>query len=409
MGKCEDIYYPSEELTKKQCHRTTQNTRYVQSLTQLSGGTSVFIIPPGQLLQDVVLSLQLPDLTGANTGLALSQGWGYALIKQISYRVGGSSQYYVSGAQMLQHALKRMPNTTARGDLLAYGGQQLVGAQLAGTANYAYIWMDLPWTTATAEGKPPGVPSDILSTQTQVTVELYGINTIFSINGVAPSVPPTALASGQFQIQQVQLENSADSFGRRYDMATHSLNVPVEFIQQEVAIPLPGVIGTTGVVPVTLTGFRSGSVKSLEIWLTRAGDSSGVTKNPLKWYAPLFVQSTYAGNVYSRFDAGSSAVWALINAKASPYVPTSTLGYAGGAYTSTGYNSAWVSLPFSQTFSSPESSSYMLTEGLQVTNGIVNLQVQVPNIDATADYTLHCSYVYASTMVFSQSTCEFAF
>ena len=145
------------------------------------------------------------------------------------------------------------------------------------------------------------------------------------------------------------------------------------------------------------------------MWLTRSGDTTGATKNPLRWYAPQNIILTYAGDQYAVFPAGSSQLWNLVNAKFSPRVAGLTLGFNAGAYTSTASNYAWVTLPLAQTFDSPETSSYMLTEGLQVTNGIVNIQFSLPLVDGTNDWILHLSYVYASTIVFSQNTSEFAF
>ncbi len=405
-GHCEDIYYPSEELTKKECLRTKQNTKFVQSLTQLGSGTSIFTIPPNFGIQDVIIQMQLPDLTGANTGLAVPRGWGYAMIKQISYRVSGSSQYYVTGEQLLQHALRRCADSGQRDDLFALGGQYLTGGSLASASNYAYVWLDLPWTRPTSEGKPCPLPSDVLASQIVVTVEMKPLSAIFSVNGVGPSPVPTALASAQFQVQQVTLENRSDSLGAKVDMATHSLNYPCEFVQQEISIS--GLQNSVQPQTITATGFKSGSLKEINMWLSRRGDETGVTKNPLRWYAPQNIVLTYAGDQYCRFDAGSSQLWNLVNSKFAPRVAGLTVGYAGG-YNTTPENYGWVTLPLAQTFDSPETSSYMLVEGLQVTNGIVNIQFSLPFADGTNDWVLHLSYVYASTLVFSQNTCEFAF
>lgn len=94
-GKCIDLYYPDPETAEKQCFRTTTNTRYVQSFTNLSGGSSVFTIPPNNGIQDVIITMEMP--VGVNSsstfdgrGLALPAAWAYALIKQVSYRYGGS-------------------------------------------------------------------------------------------------------------------------------------------------------------------------------------------------------------------------------------------------------------------------------------------------------------------------------
>ena len=45
-GKCVDLYYPDPETAEKNCWRTAVNTRYVQQFANLTGGSSVFTIPP---------------------------------------------------------------------------------------------------------------------------------------------------------------------------------------------------------------------------------------------------------------------------------------------------------------------------------------------------------------------------
>jgi hypothetical protein len=409
-GKCEDIYYANPESTKKECIRTKTTTKYVQSLTQLSGGTSVFLVPPQFGLQDVVLTLQRPAAaTGAAAGLAIPRGWGYALIKNISYRVGGSTQFFVTGQQLLQHALKRCANGSQRDDLFALGGAQAIGAEMeaanAAYNPYAYVWLDVPWTRPTSEGKPVPLPSDILSSQVQITVELNPLSSIISNNGgTIPANFIAGLASGQFQIQQVLMESRDDSLASRSDMATHQYTMPVEFVQQEQVVSCAN---TAAVQTIVATGFRSGSLKSIEMWLTKDSNEVVTAENPLKWIAPSNVQVTYAGDVYARFDAGSSQLWDLVNSKMSPKVAGLTLSYTGGAYVSTPENYGWVTAPFAQTYDAADTGSYMLTEGISVTNGVINISFSTPT--AAADYKLHLSYIYAASAVFSQSTCEFVF
>jgi hypothetical protein len=109
-----DLYYYDGETSKKQAFPTTQNTKFVQSFNNLTGGSSVFTIPPTNGIQDVVCEFQMPALAaGAGlNGLSLPRGWGYALIKQVTFRYGGSSQYYLTGDQILQNALRRQPSRT---------------------------------------------------------------------------------------------------------------------------------------------------------------------------------------------------------------------------------------------------------------------------------------------------------
>jgi hypothetical protein len=92
-GKCVDLYYPDPETAEKQCFRTGINTRYVQAFANLTGGSSVFTIPPNNGIQDIILAMELP-VSGTSgfvaSGLAVPRGWAYSAIKQVSFRYGGS-------------------------------------------------------------------------------------------------------------------------------------------------------------------------------------------------------------------------------------------------------------------------------------------------------------------------------
>lgn len=427
QGKCEDIYYANPETTKKQCIPTKQTTKYVQGFNSLSAGTNTFLIPANFGLQGVCVTLQLPSLASSGgTGLAVPRGWGYGLIKQISYRIGGSTQFFVTGAQMLQHALKRMTNQQAKDDLLTLGGSYITGAGFEGTTqNYAYVFLDLPFTKATSEGMPSPLPSDILGSNVQITLELNPLSSVVTSQGGTIG-NLAALASGQFQVQQVLMASRDDSLAVRENMATHQYVYPCEFVQQEQVV---SVANTASVQTITATGFRAGSVKSIECWLTRDGWADGSAssvagatptaivvgaKNPLKWVAPVSVQCTYAGDVYARFDASISLLWNLINGKSSPYVNTIDVSYASSAFSTTGTQYQWCTLPFAQTYDVADTSDFTLVEGLAVTNGIVNIQFAIPPLYAavstgTNDWKLHLSYVYNASAVFSQSSAEMVF
>jgi hypothetical protein len=337
----------------------------------------------------------------------VNRGWGYAAIKQISYRIGGSSQYFLSGDQVLLNALRQCPNAQARDDLFALGGAELTGAALNSANNYAYVWLSLPWTKPTSAGKPVPLPSDLLTQQIQVTCELQPPSYYFSLSAGGAGTVPQQLQSASFQVQQVLLHNQGDALASRVDMTTHSLSFPAEFTQQELVVPLTN---TAAPQTVSLTGFRSGEVKELQIWLTRDADSTGVggIKQMLRFYQPTDLQVTYAGDVYSRYDAGSSVLWNLVNGRQTPKMANSLLvtNGAGGYNASTPYDSYWVELPFSQSYD-PDTAHSMYVSGKEITNGIVQLQLTTPS--AQADWKLHVSYVYNTVIVFSQGSCNYAF
>ena len=406
-GSIMDIYYYDADTNKKQAFATTQNTKYVQSFANLGSGSSVFTIPPNNGIQDIVCSFVSASVSGVDaSGLALPRGWGYALIKQVSFRYGGSSQYFLTGDQILQNAMRKQTNRTSVDDILAIGGNSAVDQDHA-NGQTAHVVLTLPHNIPSAVNKANPFPSDLLTQQIQITVELNPVSTVYSQTR-ATAVVPTLLNSATFQVQQVMLNNQSDALARRVDMAENAYAFPCEFVQQVQRIPLASSSSSQSVV---LTGFRSGEVKTIQLWLTRSTDqaTSGAVprvNNPFAWYAPLDVEMTYAGDIYARYDANSWQLFNLINGNKTPIVDNVFLTQAGGAYTEGASSSYWVELPFAQTLEG-EGSMNTLVHGKPITNGIVNLLITTPT--AQSDWVLNVSYVYNATILFSSGTADYVF
>ena len=420
-GECLDLFYYDGETSKKQCFPTTQNTKYVQQFANLTGGSSVFTIPPNSGIQDVVCQFQFA--ASAATNLALPRGWGYALIKQVSFRYGGSSQFFLTGDQILQNALRAQPNRSAATDLLTLGGNFASSGttpSLNNTQN-AVVVLRLPHSIPSGVGKAHPFPTDLLTQQVQITVELYPVNQIWTVNaGGTATAAPTTLSNATFQVQQVVLNNAGDALARRVDMAVNAYAFPCEFTQQKQQIDLgltPAVVGSSQ--SVVLTGFRSGEVKAIHCWLTCSTDNALVTGatgvyNPFVWYLPLSVIMTYAGDIYARYENSTSPLWALINGNKAPFVDntyiTTNAPPTAAALPS---GSQWVELPFAQTMVD-EDAHYVLSHGKPITNGIVNLDIIVPATPAgatqgTSRWVLNVSYIYNSSLLMSQGTADYVF
>ena len=408
-GEAVDLFYYDHETSKKQIWPTTVNTKYVQQFANLTGGSSVFTIPPNNGVQDVIISLAFnPLAAGAGTtGLALNRGWGYEAIKQVSFRYGGSSQYFLSGDQILQNALRAQPSRETASDLLALGGAAALedagNTQLSGNANYANVVLVLPHATPSAVGKANPFPSDCLTQQIQITVELFPPAAIFSKLAGSTATPPTSYDSATFQVQQVLFNNLGDSLARRVDLAENAYAFPAEFVQQKQVIPL---LATGSAQSVVLTGFRSGEVKSIQCWLSRASDTTGAMKNPWNWTLPTSIEMSYAGDIYARFNGQSSTLWNLINGNKYPGAQSLSLADGGASFTTNSLVSTWVELPFAQTFLD-EDSHHVLVHGKPITNGIVNLLVTTPS--SQSDWQLNVSYIYNTTLLFSQGTADYVF
>jgi len=410
-GEPEDIFYYDGETSRKQAFATTQNTKYIQAFQNTSGGSSVFTIPPNSGIQDVVCEFKFAG-TASNTGISLPRGWGYALIKQVSFRYGGSSQFFLTGDQILQNALRSQTNRNSMNDLLSLGGNFATSGTTPSLASdqYAAVVLRLPHSIPSGVGKSHPFPTDLLTQQVQITVELYPVNQIWTVNA-GGSTPPTQLATAQFQVQQVTMNNAGDSLARRVDMAVNAYAFPCEFVQQVQRINLPQVSAGTA-NQIVLTGFRSGEVKAIHCWLTKSTDTALVTGatgvyNPFQWYLPLSVTMTYAGDIYARYEAQSSPLWNLINGNKAPVVDNVyTVTGAPPTASSSILTSTWVELPFAQTMLD-EDAHYTLVHGKPITNGIVNLELITPTSDSV--WVLNVSYIYNATLLMSQGTCDYVF
>lgn len=378
VGEECDLYYYDGESSRKQAFATTQNTKYVTQFANLTGGSSVFTIPPNNGIQDVVCEFVLPALTGSGAqlgALELPRGWGYALINQVSFRYGGSSQYFLTGDQILQNALRKQTSRTSADDILTLGGNYATGAGGAAgnldAAQTASIVLTLPHNVPSGVGKAQPLPTDLLTQQCQVTVEMKPVAAIFGIAagaaaGTAACIP-AGLASAQFQVQQVQFNNQGDALARRVDMAVNAYAFPCEFVQQVSRIPLANTAASQSVV---CTGFRSGEVKAVHCWLTRGVDLSnaqvsptGAAYNPWNWQLCSAIQMTYAGDVYARYEYGSSPLWNLINGNKAPAFDNNVVVDSGAqTFTASSAISYWHELPFAQTLVD-EDAHYTLVHG----------------------------------------------
>lgn len=414
-GRAQDLYYISEEESRRQAFPTVQNTRYFQQLNNLASGSSTVVLPPNNGVQQFVLVLGWnANTVAAGSGLGLSRGWGYlGAVRQVSIRYGGSSTYFFTGPQLLERCLRQSPNGTFADSILQLGGNAVLVDADWTEDQYAYVLINLPHTCASPEGETTCVlPGDLLTQQITLTVELNPPSTYFSINpaGTGAAAIPASFSTGYVQVQQVILDNQGDALARRVDMDTSMYALPLpSFDQQEVVIPLNNAGNTLNDIPITATGFRSGQVRSIQMWLTRNTEQTGATKNLSSWYPYKKIEMLYAGEVFQRFDDYSSQMWNLVNGRLATRANTVELTAQAGP--ATGFTAAaaqmfWHELDFAQTHIE-ESTTNVLVNGKSITNGILNLNIKVPS--AQTDWVVHILYVYNSTLLFSKGTCDYAF
>jgi len=407
LGSKEDLYYSDPKNCKIESIPVEYNTRFTQNFQTLGPGTNVFVIPPGNGLKHCVVVMgwnagSLANQTGAD---ALQQGWGYNAIEQVSFRIGGSSQYFLSGSQLLARNLRMVRTQTQANAILSLGGAaSFTAADLSGSSHFAYIPISI-WSAPGDDGLGVPLPADTLAQQVQITVQVKPVSQIFSLGTNASAMTNLApnLDVAYFQQEQLNMIDRGMAISNHVDLNTHELTMPLPtFDQQELQIPIAAGQSASG-SQITLTGFRSGQVKKIQMWLTKDSDPA----NSLLYYAPQAVTILYAGVIYSQYNNGVGRLFNLLDGTKPSAVNQTKLTYsAGPTWTPSSVLSEYVNLPFGNA-SESDYEANVITHGKEILNGLVNAVVTVP--DPSVAWTVHVVYVYNCTAVFSKSTCELRF
>ena len=266
--------------------------------------------------------------------------------------------------------------------LLSLGGNALsTAADFAATADisgaggaYAYIPISV-WSPPSEDELSVPLPGDALGQQIQITVTLNPASAFFSsaITGAGAPVDvslPSLFNVATFTVEQLVMQDRAMAMANRVNLETHSYGMPLSFDQQEVTIGIaaqPQAASPTS-QSVVLTGFRAGSVRALQCYLTLDSDTAA-GRNLNQFYVPKEVTVLYGGVIFSQYLQGSSQIWNLLDGTKPSAVDNVTVS----APTTAGYVSAsalsqYVMLPFAQ----PTGSDFaqdLLTHGKEITNG----------------------------------------
>jgi hypothetical protein len=154
-------------------------------------------------------------------------------------------------------------------------------------------------------------------------------------------------------------------------------------------------------------------VRSILLWLTLNSESNpgtpgGTTANNFaacKWYPISGVNLTYNGEVFARYDDGSSQLWNLVSDEKTSSVNTISYTVNTAAGTNVAGVSYWTEIPFAQVNIGYDRETNLF-HGKPILNAVVNLSLTTP--DASA-YTLHAMYIYNASLLCSRGSSEYIF
>lgn len=428
LGSAKDIYYYGRETLHKQSIPTVVDLRFKQALNNLRAGSSTFIISVDQGISDILLAAKLPaagNFGGVDisyNGLALPRGWLYDAINRVSVRYSGSSQYFWTGGQIRIENLREMPNPDCRDDLLQLGGVPMASSTaFAGDNLYAYAYINLPHNSPNGSlAKPNPFPSEMLSQPIVVTVELNSLPSIFSsiLNTGSVAAAPQSFENAYFQIKQVHANDRGDLMVATTDRAK-AYSYPTKcFYQNEITVPLTATLAEQA---IQLTGFRSGEVRSIIMWVTKDKDTNPTTvnggidasghfvKNYTNFVLPRDVQLLYNGTVYYDAQDVASQFWNLVSTETPSKLNSSVLTIGGTqaspTLVDTPASKSWVEIPFSQVYEQL-SGSHMYVAGKSIMNAVVNVSLKLPSEEAC---TLHAMYSYNCVMMIADGSVSYVF
>jgi hypothetical protein len=409
-GEVQDLYYPGKTNTEVQAFPSTMENRFYAGLNNPAfGGSSTILFNPAEGVSDIVLNLQLPVAAAPATyaNWALGKSWGAKAIRQIGFRVGGSSLYYITGDQMWVDTLDDCEDQAKKNAIVTLAGAEcLTPADFADQRKLsAYVYIKLPWNTISSLQKVLPLSSDNLTQPIQIIVEFYPYTHIFfPLAGALASALPSGFSYAQMNFRQVHLTDSSHILSRRVNMNENCLTLPLRGFLQT-AFKTTAVVANPDLpVQINLTGFRQSSLKDITLWAVKASDI--VQGQDLTFQPLLDVQLSVNGLIYYQTVAESAQIWSLCDRKTPTAVSTTTLSDAGGGNAAaTPYSASWVVVPFAQVVQ-PLAGESDVALGLSVQNSVVNLSLRLPTADT---YVITASYKSVASLALSRGTAEYIF
>ena len=418
-AKCSDEYYSGEGNTDLQCFPTLVDNRFYATLPSPNqGATNTIIFNPDQGLGDIVLTLQLPAPNGSATyaGYAFPNNWGTAMISQCALRIGGSALYYFTMDQMFLDTLTDCESSDKKQAVA-----DLAGGALLAPADYndiskrtAQIYLKMPFNSISALQKALCLPTDLLTQPIQILITFNQFQNVafwYGAGSPNPNVLPNQFALAQVNFRKTTMQASEHLLARRENMLTHALTYPLRYFSQTTFRTTINNVNAFTSNQINLTGFRSGSIKYIDVWVNKL--VNGVPVAGANYNFVPIVSARLLINGLVMYDAQfNNGLWTLCERKNTCQFSTVALSPASGNASAVAVpvTSSWLTIPFAQ-LAEPMAYSNVVNLGYPIQNSVVNLEVTLAEgAGSPSDtYQVSASYHYVSSLIFSKNTCEYVF
>ena len=198
------------------------------------------------------------------------------------------------------------------------------------------------------------------------------------------------------------MHNGSDLLARRVDMNTNALAYPLKYFQQTTfRTTVDATAGTP--VQINLTGLRSGSLKSIDVWAALATDLAA--GNPNRWVLLGNVKLLVNGLIYYEAPGASHQFWSIVDRKTSATAAYGYVDSSGSSIVQGNTNMYWLNIPFAQHTECLAGDS-VVSGGIPLLNSVINFECVFPS---TNKYVINCSYNYAGSVLFSRGGADYVF
>jgi len=398
------LYYSDNHNDMQQSQPVTYDSRFRSGFQTLGAGLQVVQIPVDGGLSRccLVFGFDAGALDDLSANDLMPKSWGYQALESLTWRVAGSSEYRLTGAQLLAKNLRLATNSGTKEAIYSLGGSEVLGS--TPDAQYAFIPLPL-WSMPDNGGFASPVAGDLLAQQVQIRVQMRAPKDfMFSVplSGSVPVAavnPPALYSVGYFQAEFLRLVDRAQSIAPKVQEDTYVAPLPCDFDQSELSLVLPA--GSSPNTPLTFSGLIFGQTKMLQVFLT-SNDPADAANQGI-FVAPASIEMTFAGTVYATYQNFSSRIWNIMDGTAPSSVNANYRAIESGAWNTAGIStlSEYVNLPLSQPISNDHATEIQVN-GMNISNGSVTLNITSP--DVTKAWTVHVIPVLRGALSYSRGS-----
>ncbi len=203
------LYYGSSDVQVSEVQYDTLQGKFRQTLSSLQfGGISEIAIPNSDSISSCYLYMKLPNLVANQT---LCDFWGYGIIKNVSYTIGGSNISIIDlpGESIFQRTMLSCESKEKRSKLKEIGGVHQEGVTVKNPE--AVVQIPLPWSTIRSCKEKLGYDASLLSTNILIQITFNEASSIYGSTTGGATIFPSSALSGDVYIKQDVLTNKRDS------------------------------------------------------------------------------------------------------------------------------------------------------------------------------------------------------